>query len=155
MVNMDKKKQTDVKPVKDEQRNRKKWTPPVYDAGWISIPTVILTHQADIGINAQELNVLLQIIKHWWSKESLATPARKSIADSTGCMTRQTVQRHITSLKEKGLIEVKRRKRKDGGWNSSEYHFKGLIEKLTPFGKEIIKQRKEKNDSETKSKDGG
>lgn len=132
-----------------ELKNEKKWTRPVWRSGWTGIPNVLLKRQKDLGLTPPELNVLLQLLKHWWEADSNPYPSRKAIADCIGS-TPQTVQRHITKLVEAGFVERKRRTREDGGYTSNEYTFQGLVKALKPFAEEEAEARKERAEAAQK-----
>jgi len=123
--------------------NEKKWGVPLVEAGWTMIPSTILECQAALGLDPVDLNILLQIAKHWWQEEKLPYPSIKSIANCIG-KSPSTVQRRITKMKKSKVIEVKHRfNERNKGQTSSVYRFTGLIKKATEFAREIIKDREE------------
>jgi DNA-binding transcriptional regulator YhcF (GntR family) len=86
-----------------------------------------------------DLNLLLQIMKHWWEADKFPFPSRKALA---ACIGRDisTVQRRLTRLKEKGFIEIYHRHHPNNkGQTSSSYTFNGLIEKATELAEEKLK----------------
>ncbi len=36
------------------------------DAGWTAIPSIILDKQHALGLDPIDVNILLQLAKHWW-----------------------------------------------------------------------------------------
>ncbi len=68
--------------------------------GWTVIPQVILDKQR--ALDATDLNIILHIIKHWWSKNNPPFPTKRSIAD---CMQvhESTVRRRIARMEKDGL----------------------------------------------------
>jgi hypothetical protein len=48
------------------RRNEEKWTAPLMDAGWTAIPSIILDKQHALGLDPVDVNILLQLAKHWW-----------------------------------------------------------------------------------------
>ncbi len=125
------------------RENEKKWGQKLCEAGWTLLPTTILEKQQELGLDPVDLNILMQIAKHWWQSDNPPYPSIRSIAD---CIAKSpsTVQRRITKLKKRGLIEVEHRKNRFGGQTSSRYRFTGLIEEATELAKEIIAEREEK-----------
>jgi DNA-binding transcriptional ArsR family regulator len=132
----------------EERQNAKKWTPEVWASGWTGIPTVLLERQASLKLTPQELNVLLQLLKHWWVADQKPFPSRAALAESIG-LTPQSVQRHLTKLSAAGYIESSRRKRPDGGYTSNEYTFNGLVAALKPLAKEAIEERKKRSEEDS------
>lgn len=146
---------TEAKPSKakngrsaEERQNAKKWTPEVWASGWTGVPTVLLERQATLKLTPQELNVLLQLLKHWWVADQNPFPSRAALAESIG-LTAQSVQRHLTKLSAAGFIESIRRKRPDGGYTSNEYKFNGLVAALKPLAKEAIDERKKRSEEDS------
>ena len=130
----------------DERESVKKWGRDVIEAGFTVVPSVILQRQATLGLTSPELNVLLQLLDHWWSASSFPYPSRKAIAERMG-VSPQTVQRHITKLARCGFIEIERRKRSDGGYTSSVYRFEGLKTALQPLAVEGVKERQAREEA--------
>jgi len=133
---------------KEEKRrrikaNEEKWSPNLVDAGWTLVPSIILEQQQALGLDPLDVNVLLQIARHWWIPGQPPYPSIATIAECVGRSV-DTVQRRITSLKERGIIEVEHRFNKYGGQTSSAYSFDGLIEKATPYAIDRIEEKREK-----------
>lgn len=135
----------------EERQNAKKWTPEVWASGWTGIPTVLLERQATLGLSSQELNVLLQLLKHWWVADQKPFPSRASLAESID-LSPQSVQRHLTKLSAAGYIKSTRRKRPDGGYTSNEYTFEGLVNALKPLAKEAVDKRKKNSEEASESR---
>lgn len=99
------------------------------------IPSTILEHQQALGLDPVDMNILLQLARHWWRADNPPHPKIRTIA---ACIHKSpsTVQRRITKLKESGLIEVEHRfDEQHHGQMSSKYHFTGLIEEATKFAR--------------------
>ncbi|MCQ1100364.1 MULTISPECIES: helix-turn-helix domain-containing protein [Acinetobacter] len=84
-----------------------KWGEETAKHGWVGVPTTLFFAQQALGINALELNVLLNLIMHWWNKEKSPYPSQAAIARRMGVSVR-TVQRTLDDLVEKQLIEKQR-----------------------------------------------
>ncbi|WP_180023074.1 helix-turn-helix domain-containing protein [Acinetobacter sp. YH16044] len=80
-----------------------KWGETTSQLGFVSVPTALLFAQADLEINALEMNILLNLLMHWWNKDQYPYPSQKAIAFRVGVSSR-TVQRVLKELEEKGLI---------------------------------------------------
>ncbi|WP_257223467.1 hypothetical protein [Acinetobacter sp. YH16052] len=46
-----------------------KWGETTSQLGFVSVPTALLFAQADLEINALEMNILLNLLMHWWNKD--------------------------------------------------------------------------------------
>ncbi len=137
MPNITKKKITETL-----EQNEKKWTKELMAAGWTVIPSIILEKQSALGLTSTDVNVLLQLAKHWWYKEQPPRPSKKTIADCMG-VSPSTVQRAITRLQAAGFIERETRTNTAGGQTANRYHFDGLIEAAKPFAAEHIEDMEE------------
>lgn len=119
----------------------KRWTKPLADAGWTALPNVVLEQQATLGLSPMDLNIIMQIAKHWWQHGSEPYPSIGSIAEAIG-VTPRSVTRHISKLVASGLLERNERRQPQGGQQSNSYTFKGLINRTTPFAEELVAERK-------------
>lgn len=121
------------KPVQTTKENEKKWGKPVVSAGWTFLPTTLLEHQHRLELQPLDLNVLLQILHHWWEADRPPFPSRKAIADRIGRSV-SAVQRAISRLQEMELMEITHRyDNESGGQTSSCYTFDGLRSRLEEF----------------------
>src|SRR5438132_10752435 len=91
--------------------NEKKWGKPLMEAGWTVVPTTLLEHQQQLGLDAVDLNILLQIAKHWWYPDQAPFPGKKALADRIGKSPR-TIQRRLGAMVKAKLITRKPRTRK-------------------------------------------
>jgi DNA-binding MarR family transcriptional regulator len=114
-----------------------RWGDQVTAAGFTSVPNYLLNINRFMDKNDRlsptELLVLLQILSYWWHPydPDLATRSAASksiIAEHLGVSTRQ-VQRALTGLEKKGLIE-RIRSSNGKGRISNEYDVTGLIKKV-------------------------
>ena len=123
------------------RENEKKWSKPVLAAGWSAIPSVLLERQQALGLSPTDLNILLQIIRHWWKKDSLPYPSKQTIAECIG-IDKRTVQRRIEQLEKDGLIQRESRfSASGGGQQSNYYNLSGLVEALKPLAKEAVAEK--------------
>ena len=119
----------------------RRWTAPLVKAGWTALPSVVLEKQVVLGLLPIDVNILMQIAKHWWGTESAPPfPAIDSIAAAIG-VTGRTVQRRITAMEKAKLIERNPRYYALGGQKSNAYTFNGLIEQCQPFAAEALTER--------------
>jgi len=81
-----------------------KWGENTLGLGFTAIPTTLLFLQKQLGISPMGMNVLLNLIAHWWEKGEQPYPAQESIATRMG-VSKRSVQREIASLVDSGLLE--------------------------------------------------
>ena len=120
-----------------------RWTKPIADAGWTAIPNVLLDKQHALGLAPMDINIILQIAKHWWEPSSAPYPGVERLAEAIGVHVR-TIQKHITKMEHAGLLEREAQFYSQGGQRSNRYTFQGLIDKCTPFATEAVAERKRK-----------
>jgi predicted transcriptional regulator len=129
---------------KQFRENELKWGKPLIEAGFVVFPSVILEYQQRLEIDPIDMTLLLQIIKHWWEADKAPFPSRASLA---ACIGRDisTVQRRISRLRNKGLIEIQHRYDPEtGGRTSSKFTFNGLIAKATELANEKLASREQR-----------
>ncbi len=112
--------------VKFEAQLDEKWGEIIkgYSGGWTAVPNLMLKKQGELGLKALELNVLINLIRFWWSAESAPFPSPEKMAGEMGVSGR-TIYRTISSLEENGFIN---RIQEDG--KATRYELVGLVEKL-------------------------
>ncbi len=121
--------------------NERKWTKPLMDAGWTVIPSVILDRQQALGLDSVDVCVLLHLAKHWWKRDELPFPSKRSIAECLG-VSESTVQRRIRRMEADGLIKrVFRYSPANQGQKANAYDLAGLIAGATPYAKEAVRKR--------------
>ena len=126
------------------RRNEEKWSTPLMDAGWTAIPSIILDKQHALGLDPIDVNILLQLAKHWWFTENLPHPSKATLAELMN-VNPSTVRRRISRMVDAGFIKrVPRYDAKHGGQTSNAYEFDGLIEAATPFALEALNARDER-----------
>ena len=127
------------------KRNEEKWSPRLMEAGWTVMPSIILEKQHALGLDAIDVNILLQLARYWWYRDNPPHPSKASIAECLG-VDRSTVRRHIAAMEAAGLIKREARFKKSGGQETNAYHFEGLIKEATPFAEEAIRERDRQQD---------
>jgi len=135
-----------AKPVSEGKtqvkQNEAKWSPELMRAGWTAVPSVILEYQHKLGLDALDVNILLQLATFWWHKENLPRPAKATIAKRMD-VDPSTVRRRIAKLEKAGLIKRIAR-RTDTGQRPNEYDFTGLIEQAKPYALQKQRDREER-----------
>ena len=126
----------------DRKSLERRWTKTVLEPGFTQIPSVLLRAQSRLHLGPIELNVLLQMIDHWWDSEDMPFPAKKRLAERMG-VSEKTIQRAVARLVTEGLIRRTPRHNRHGGQTSNLYDLSPLVEKLTPIAEDMLKAREE------------
>lgn len=117
------------------------------DAGWTVLPSIILEKQDALGLDPIDINILLQLARHWWYTDNLPHPSKATIAKCIG-VDPSTVRRHIARMEAIGFIRRQSRyDRKYGGQQTNLYSFDGLIKAAAPFAKELLTMREQQRDA--------
>jgi predicted transcriptional regulator len=129
---------------RDKAKSHDRWSDAVMDRGHTIIPTILFWGQAKLGLTPDELNVLLQLISHWWYAGNDPHPSKDRIAKRMQKHPR-TVQAYLTSLEEKGFIRRVERFKPNKGQDANAYDLSGLVAKLqalAPEFKKVAEQNK-------------
>ncbi len=122
--------------------SEKKFGKPVMDLGFCIIPSLLIQAQARMGLEPQQINILLHLLDMWWEKNSKPFPTKERIAERMG-VSAKTVQRHIAAMEQAGLVERVARTRPGRGRTSNEYDLSGLVGKLQELEPEFTKTKKD------------
>lgn len=85
----------------ESQQLRAKWGQDLISAGWVAFPSTILERQDALGLDAIDINIILQITKHWFEPGALPHPSKANIARAMGIAPR-TVQKRLAKLEAVG-----------------------------------------------------
>jgi len=80
----------------------------ILQAGFTTVPNLLLRYQAILGISSSEFNFILQVWYHWWDQKD-PYPALGTIAERIG-QSRRQVRRYSESLRDKGFLIVRERR---------------------------------------------
>ncbi len=100
----------------------------ILQAGFTSVPNLLLRYQARLEITASEFNFILQVWYHWWNDQD-PYPSLATIGTRMG-LSRRQVRRYSESLRDKGLLIVRERTTQGQGQVTSEYDFTPLLGQL-------------------------
>jgi predicted transcriptional regulator len=117
------------------------------EANWTAIPSIIIEKQEALGLNAIDMNIILHLSSYWWYADNLPSPSVETIAKAVGIQKR-TVQKHIKTLEDIGLIKRLERRNTPTGSSTNQYSFEGLIRAALPFAKEKIAAKQEREMAE-------
>ena len=122
--------------------SEKKWGNKVMKLGFCIFPSLLLKSQARLGLSAQQLAVLLQIIDHWWEPNRWPYPSKKTLAARLNLSDKQ-IQRHIADLEKRGFLErIPRYASNHRGKLSNKYDLSGLVKKLKKLEPEFTEVAK-------------
>lgn len=116
-----------------------KWGENALAMGWTAIPTSLFFLQNELQLNSTTLNILINLLIHWWSTGDWPHPSQERIAKRMNVSTR-TVQRGLSELEDLGLItkiKTPRDSMKYRGRN--KYDLSKLIKKLNELTPEMKK----------------
>jgi hypothetical protein len=119
------------------------------EAGWTVLPSIILEKQDALGLDAIDVNILLQLARQWWYSDNPPFPSKAAMAKCIG-VDPSTIRRHIAGMEAAGFIRREKRftDRKFGGQDTNRYYFDGLIQKATPFAEEFIRLREKRREED-------
>lgn len=83
-----------------------KWGEPALGMGWTAIPTTLLFLQSHLGITPLGMNIILNLVAHWWDTKEKPYPAQEAIAARIG-VSKRSIQREMKTLIELGLLSKK------------------------------------------------
>ena len=133
------------------KRNEEKWSAALMEPGWTVIPSIILEKQHALGLDPIDVNILMHLARFWWYSDNPPHPSKIRIAKCMNIST-STVRKHIKRMEDEGLIRRNPRySHNDGGQQTNEYLFDGLIATITPHAKEATAQQ-EKQRAETEER---
>lgn len=72
-------------------------------SGFTATPNTLIKAQAKLGLSANDMVVLLNLIMHWWEVDTMPFPRMTTIAKRTG-MNVRTVQRSMSNMKKLGYV---------------------------------------------------
>lgn len=121
-----------------------KWGVRASSLGWVAIPTLLLFSQRELKITSAEMNVLLNLIVHWWDKSEIPFPSQAAIVYRTG-LSLKTVQRALTSLERKNLIIKTATSRSDPITRGrTMYDLSPLVDELDKVSVKVLEGLKER-----------
>lgn len=119
-------------------RTQEKWGSSALEAGFTIIPNHLLAMNQYLPVERQvsptEMLVLLQILLAWWSSDRLPFPSKAAIAARAALSTRQ-VQRALSALESKGLLQRTARFSGGRGRMSNSYDPAGLVRTVDELAK--------------------
>lgn len=81
-----------------------KWGENALLMGWAAIPTTLLFLQEKLKITPLGMNILLNLVAHWWDRSEKPFPSQEALASRMG-VSKRSIQREIARLCGLGLLE--------------------------------------------------
>ncbi len=100
----------------------------ILQAGFTSIPNLVLDHYKALGMNDHELVFTIHVWRFWWTERD-PYPSLRTVAEKMGVTWRQA-HRYAQSLESKQLLRITHRLDDKQGRMTNEYDFSPLIEKV-------------------------
>jgi hypothetical protein len=117
----------------------------ILQAGFTSVPNLVLNHYAELGITPAEMMFTIHMWQFRWTERD-PYPSLTTIADKMDVSWRQA-HRYAKSLEQKGFLNINSRLEPGRGQVTSEYDFEPLIKAVLKLDKP------EKNGDGNPSKD--
>jgi predicted transcriptional regulator len=129
-----------VKPAVAEKKSQLegKWGKKVIEAGYTSIPDVLIRYQRRLKLKPLDINVLLHVLSYWWKAGNLPRPSKVTIATAIN-VTPSTVRRCLKKLESLGYM-TRIEHRKSYGSRPNEYNPAGLVKALQPLALEELEE---------------
>ncbi len=139
---------SNVIPFRSEETNddgtlEKRWGTKVFSHGYTVVPSILVQGQRRLGLSAVQLNVLLQLLDHWWKNDKMPFPAKATIAERMD-ITPRYVQKVIKELEEAGFVKRVARKSRHGDPDTNLYDLRGLVRKLKKLEPDFADAREKK-----------
>lgn len=135
-----------IKTKADTEANLiEKWGEGGLCLGWTAIPTSLMFLQARLGLTSTDINVLMNLMIHWWGAKDNIYPSQDAIAYRMG-VSKRTVQRTLDNLVELNIIDVRHTKRGGKYRGRNIYSLKPLVRLLElngPMVKDTMMTSKE------------
>lgn len=104
-------------------------------SGWSPVPDVLLFNQGKLGLTSEDLNVLLNLMAHYYTRDQMPFIRPNVIAKRMGVSTR-SVQRSIARLRKLNLI-----KKAIGEKRQIVHDLSPLLTKLQPLAEARLADR--------------
>jgi DNA-binding transcriptional ArsR family regulator len=139
--------------AKDKRRAEAKYGKAVMAHGFTIVPNLLLQGQAHLNISPTAMNVLMQLLLHWWDANEAPHPSIKRIAQRMKKSPR-SLFRYFDELEEAGLVEREARYKGQKAQTTSAYKLNGLTAKLKEIEPEMTKAKKFKDKRVEKAEAG-
>lgn len=126
------------KKQKPSKASEEKYGKEVMNIGFSVVPSLLLKAQRRLGLNTQQLTILMHLMDFWWDASRKPYPSKATLSERINLSERQ-IQRHIAEMEQAGLVKRIERKAKHKGKLSNYYDLSGLVAKLQELAPEFQK----------------
>lgn len=134
----------DKKAEKKGEAIIQKWGERSLGLGWTAIPTTLIFLQNQLGITPLGMNILLNLVAHWWDASEKPYPAQESLATRIG-VSKRSIQREMGTLIEQGLLSKKQSPKNHPKYHGrNSYDLSPLVKKLAEFSPSLVEAMKTK-----------
>src|SRR6266852_8885595 len=99
------------------------------NAGFQVIPNVLIRAQSQLGLDAVDCVILLNLNLHWWRKHNLPYPPPALIARRMG-VSRRTIERRLFRLEKGGWLKRLPADESDSQPKVRKYDLSGMVQRL-------------------------
>jgi DNA-binding transcriptional regulator YhcF (GntR family) len=111
-------------------------------AGYTVVPNIIVQRHKQLGLDAADLSIVMQLFSYWWKPDEWPFPSLPELGKGTGLNARN-VQKRLKRMEKDNFIKIKKRKTRHGGWDTNMYDLSGLIKEATKLAVAEVARRKE------------
>ena len=112
--------------------------------GYTGVPSILIRAQSRLGINATQMNIILQLLDYWVEPSRKPFPSKKELASRIGVKSGKTIQINIRELETRGLVRRETRRTAAGDFNSNIYHLDGLVKRVREMEPEFAEEKKKR-----------
>lgn len=107
-------------------KSEARWTARLMASGFAVIPAAVLAHQSALGLDPQDINILLHLAGSFPGRGENPGPSKAAMARAIGVDV-STIRRRIAKMENAGLIRRLARMHPSRGQQANEYSLDGLI----------------------------
>jgi len=136
---------------KKPERIVEKWGSPALEMGWTAIPTTLLFLQNQLTITPLGLNIILNLVAHWWDVNEKPYPAQEALAARMG-VSKRSIQREMKTLIDRGLISKKPSSASHPKYRGrNTYDLSPLVKLLEELSPPLVASMKKRKDAASRS----
>lgn len=113
-----------------EHDSRLIWGRKTMDLGFNQLPSLLFQRQKELGLEALDMNIILQIASFWWKKDRMPYPSKRFLADSIS-VSQSTIQRRIAALEKRGYVKRIVQSASSKARKANVYDLSGLVAALS------------------------
>lgn len=126
------------------------WGKKVLAHGYAGIPSILIRGQRRLGLNAMQMNILVQLLEYMFDPNRPPFPSKRDLADRLG-VSPKTIQTNMAALEKAGFVRREQVKTRFGDYGSNKYHLDGLVEKVKKLEPDFAAERNARQAAKTKT----